>query len=66
MNRLFPCFDQPNLKAKMNLISVAHIEWKIMSNERENYILPYTQKNIEKVIGSVIKTFKANLLNIDH
>ena len=32
-NRVFPCFDQPNLKAKMNLFVISPAEWKkVLSN----------------------------------
>jgi len=34
-NRVFPCFDQPDLKAKMNLSVISPSEWKkVLSNER--------------------------------
>lgn len=33
-NRVFPCLDQPDLKAKMNLSVVGPSEWKkVLSNE---------------------------------
>ena len=33
-NRVFPCFDQPDLKAKMNLSVISPSQWKkVLSNE---------------------------------
>ncbi len=32
-NRLFPCFDQPSLKATMQMRVVAPFKWKVISNE---------------------------------
>lgn len=34
-NRLFPCFDQPDLKAVLELTVVAPEEWIVLSNEYE-------------------------------
>ncbi len=31
-NRVFACFDQPDLKAKMRLYLISPSEWKILSN----------------------------------
>ena len=46
MNRIFPCFDQPNLKAKMNLTVSAPKSWTVISNEnikeRNSSITKYT------------------------
>lgn len=33
--RVFPCFDQPNLKAKMSLIVLCPQDWKAVSNSIE-------------------------------
>lgn len=32
-NRVFPCFDQPNLKAPMRLTVIATEVWTVLSNE---------------------------------
>jgi aminopeptidase N len=33
-NRVFPCFDQPDLKAKMRLSVICPVDWKkVLSNE---------------------------------
>jgi len=33
-NRVFPCFDQPDLKAKMRMSVISPVDWKkILSNE---------------------------------
>lgn len=32
-NKIFPCFDQPDLKAKFNLTVLAPKEWNVISNE---------------------------------
>jgi len=34
-NRVFPAFDQPDMKAKMKLFIVAPCEWIVLSNENE-------------------------------
>lgn len=34
-NRVFPAFDQPDMKAKMKLFVVAPVEWTVLSNEFE-------------------------------
>ena len=34
-NRVFPAFDQPDMKAKMKLFVVAPAEWTVLSNEFE-------------------------------
>ena len=34
-NRLFPCFDQPDLKAVLDLTVIAPDEWIVLSNENE-------------------------------
>lgn len=39
-NRLFPLFDQPDLKAKFALNVVAPREWTVVSTMRESYIKP--------------------------
>ncbi|HUQ84275.1 MAG TPA: M1 family aminopeptidase [Gemmatimonadaceae bacterium] len=31
-NQLFPCFDQPDLKARVHFIAVAPREWKVLAN----------------------------------
>lgn len=36
-NRVFPCFDQPDLKAKMKLSVISPHDWKkVLSNETAN------------------------------
>lgn len=35
-NRVFPCFDQPNIKATMRLAVVTPTKWKVLSNETSN------------------------------
>lgn len=44
-NRVFPCFDQPSLKATMKLTVIAPSEWKVLSNENPTSTLKYT-KNV--------------------
>jgi len=39
-NRVFPCFDQPDIKANLNLNVIAKDDWIVLSNEFE--------KNLEK------------------
>ena len=33
--RVFPCFDQPDLKAKMSLIVLCPTDWRAVSNSIE-------------------------------
>lgn len=33
-NRVFPCFDQPNLKSIMRLTVICREDWRVLSNER--------------------------------
>ena len=37
-NRLFPVFDQPNLKAILDLKVIAPKEWIVLSNAKKNYL----------------------------
>ena len=41
-NRLFPCFDQPDIKAKLNLKVIAPKEWIVLSNSSEKEIFDLT------------------------
>lgn len=34
-NRMFPCFDQPDLKATLQLITISPSEWIVLSNQHE-------------------------------
>lgn len=38
-NRVFPCFDQPDIKGKMNLSVIAKEDWIVLSNEFEKEVL---------------------------
>ena len=40
-NRLFPCFDQPNVKAVLDLKVIAPKEWIVLSNAYEKEIFDY-------------------------
>ena len=44
-HRVFPCFDQPNLKAKMRLTAVTPIRWKVISNQPIEYSSVGVEKN---------------------
>ena len=44
-NRLFPCFDQPDLKAVLELTVVAPKEWIVLSNEFEKENSDFTSIN---------------------
>ncbi|CAG9332075.1 unnamed protein product [Blepharisma stoltei] len=39
-NRIFPCFDQPNLKASFSLSVFAPPSWKVIANEKHSRIIP--------------------------
>lgn len=32
-NRFFPCFDQPDLKAYLDLTVIGELDWVLISNE---------------------------------
>ena len=52
-NRLFPVFDQPNLKAVLSLKVIAPKEWIVLSNSHEKEILDF---NIEKFKEKLLLT----------
>lgn len=56
--RVFPCFDQPDLKATMELSIVAPGEWNILSNE---YSTLEEEFSAEKFVASAA-TFHGELL----
>lgn len=59
-NRVFPLFDQPDLKAKMRLNVICPVEWKkILSNEYG--IIENAEFNAEKYLETA-KTNHADLL----
>ena len=47
-NRVFPCFDQPNLKAKMRISLVTEVNWNAMSNEREMAVNTFDKELFKK------------------
>ena len=63
-NRLLPCFDQPDIKAKLNLKVIAPKEWIVLANSNEKEIFDLTEEKqlIEKLnlnsdsINHLIKT----------
>lgn len=44
-NRLFPNFDQPNLKSRYNLMVLAPKDWTVVSTMRESYVRDLGDKN---------------------
>ena len=44
-NRLLPCFDQPDIKATLNLKVIAPKEWIVLSNSSEKEIFDFTDEN---------------------
>ena len=49
---MFPCFDQPDLKAKMTLSVISPLEWKkVLSNEHAR---------VEKELASAEEYLEAN------
>ncbi|KAL4510727.1 hypothetical protein ABPG72_004881 [Tetrahymena utriculariae] len=49
-NRIFPCFDQPDLKANLSVTIVAPKEWIIVSNEFKIKESPYSKAEYKKYI----------------
>ena len=44
-NRVFPCFDQPDLKATMHMSVISPVEWKkVLSNEYATLEKEYNQQ----------------------
>ena len=60
-NRVFPCFDQPDLKAYMKLSIVAPTNWTVISNQ------PSTKRTFNltdyKTSTNLISSSSANLVN---
>ncbi len=48
-NKMFPCFDQPNLKASYKLITVTLPNWVVVSNYLEKLTLPVAEANAKLV-----------------
>ena len=44
-NRLLPCFDQPDIKATLNLKVIAPKEWIVLGNSSEKEIFDFTDDN---------------------
>ena len=42
-HRMFPCFDQPDLKATLTLLTLAPSEWEIIGNENETDMMQLSQ-----------------------
>lgn len=49
-NKAFPCFDQPNLKATLRLVTVAPAHWNVVGNEHE-------ESDVE--LGKALDPFRA-------
>lgn len=49
-NRLFPCFDQPDLRASYELIVRAPADWVVVSVNRETSIVEFTSETGEQKI----------------
>ena len=49
-NRLFPVFDQPNLKAVLDLKVIAPKEWIVLSNAHEKEIIDFTVEKCKEKI----------------
>ena len=49
--RVFPCFDQPDLKAKMSLIVMCPEDWKAVSNAIETRYNTATGKHVLECAG---------------
>ena len=47
-NRLFPVFDQPNLKAILSVKIIAPKEWRVLSNSNEKEIINLDKKHYKK------------------
>lgn len=70
-NRVFPCFDQPDLKAKMRLNILSPADWKkVLSNEKaivdmkpfnDEEFMGKIQTNHKDVVSEFIKNHKGNM-----
>ena len=45
-HKMFPCFDQPDLKARLTLSIVAPEEWVVLGNEREKWVKPLNNETL--------------------
>jgi aminopeptidase N len=61
-NRLFPCFDQPDLKASFSVIVEAPAEWKIISNTLAKVTKTGEQSRHEFISGRHFSTYLFALL----
>ncbi|EGR28494.1 hypothetical protein IMG5_174220 [Ichthyophthirius multifiliis] len=63
-NKIFPCFDQPDLKATLNLVIIGPSKWVLLSNEspinqQKKFSLEQYQQNLQ---GNYSKTFLNQLI----
>jgi aminopeptidase N len=63
-NRLFPCFDQPDLKATLTLSVVAPKEWIVLGNEYENENKDLTSTELDDVLNQKEKALLLEENNI--
>ena len=62
-NRLFPCFDQPDLKSVLELTVIAPEEWTVLSNEFEKEIEKFTSVNTLDKMINLTEREKAHLFS---
>ena len=43
-HKVFPCFDQPDIKARMKIAIVSHPEWTIASNQPTKSVHHFSQE----------------------
>ena len=46
---MFPCFDQPDIKASLELSVIAPQEWTVLSNENENWSKPINDNTLNDI-----------------
>ena len=51
-NRLFPCFDQPDLKATFSLKVIAPKEWIVLSNSFEKEIYDFNKDKLNTLLNN--------------
>jgi aminopeptidase N len=58
-HQVFPCFDQPDVKATLKLSVIAPSEWNVFSNEEEVLNKPLNQNTINDIdVESVFETIE--------
>lgn len=56
---VFPCFDQPDLKATWQFSCKTEADWTVISNEAEGEVQPEARSALDEALGRTAETFKS-------